>query len=146
MVIFLVSQSIKKLFDAGVTIGVGGHGQMPGLDAHWEIWMLQQGGMTNYQALQCATINGAKYIGMADYIGSIKKGKLADFIVLEKNPLENIRNTETVQMTIINGRVFDSMTLNEINGKKRTPFYWEIYSNDRFDWHEYNQSKCHCGK
>ncbi len=143
----LVSQSCKKLLDAGVTIGVGGHGQMSGIDAHWEIWMLQQGGMTNYQALKCATVNGAKYIGMTDYIGSIKKGKLADFIVLEKNPLENIRNTESIVYTIANGRVYDSISLDEINGKKRTPFYWEANPYPQnFDWHEYNQGKCHCGK
>ncbi len=143
----LVSQSCKKLLDEGVTIGVGGHGQMPGIDAHWEIWLLQQGGMTNYQALKCATVNGAKYIGMSDYIGSIKKGKLADFIVLEKNPLENIRNTESIVYTIANGRVYDAMTLDEINGKKRTPFYWEANPYPlNFDWHEYNQVKCHCGK
>lgn len=143
----LVSQSCKKLLEAGVNIGVGGHGQMPGIDAHWEMWMLQQGGMTNYQALKCATINGAYYIGMQDYIGSIKKGKLADFIVLEKNPLENIRNTESIVYTVVNGRVYDALTLDEINGKKRTPFYWEINPNvQNFDWHEFTQSKCHCGK
>ncbi|HRI59744.1 MAG TPA: amidohydrolase, partial [Saprospiraceae bacterium] len=55
----LVSQSSKKLQDAGVNINLGAHGQLNGLGAHWELWMLQQGGMSNLQALKCATINGA---------------------------------------------------------------------------------------
>ena len=89
----LVSQSCKKLADAGVKINLGAHGQLNGLGAHWELWMLQMGGMNNMQALRCATINGAEYIGMDKEIGSLEKGKLADLIVLDKNPLEDIKNS-----------------------------------------------------
>ncbi len=124
----LTSKSLKKLTDAGVKINLGAHGQLQGLGAHWELWMLQQGGMTNMEALRCATINGAVSLGMDEQLGSIKAGKLADLIVLDKNPLENIKNTEFVKYTMVNGRLYDSATLNEIGNydRKRTKFYFEM--------------------
>ncbi len=108
------SQSLKKLYDAGVPIHVGGHGQMAGLAAHWEIWSFVQGGMTEHEALKCATILGAEHLGFGNDIGSIEPGKLADLIVLDDNPLDNIRNTESIRYTVLNGRVYDSMTMNQI--------------------------------
>ncbi len=123
----LTSKSLKKLSDAGVKINLGAHGQLQGLGAHWELWMLQQGGMSNLEALKCATINGAVYLGMDKQIGSIEEGKLADLIVLDKNPIENIRNSESVRYTMVNGRLYDSATMNEVGNydKKRTEFYFE---------------------
>ncbi len=123
----LTSRSLKKLNDAGVGINLGAHGQLQGLGAHWELWMLQQGGMTNMEALRCATINGAVSLGMDEQLGSIEPGKLADLIVLDKNPLENIRNSEFVKYTMVNGRLYDAATLNEIGNydRKRTKFYFE---------------------
>ncbi len=70
----LVSRQLKKMQDAGININLGSHGQLQGLGAHWELWMLAQGGMSNLQALKCATINGAKYIGMDKEIGSLAPG------------------------------------------------------------------------
>jgi len=135
----LVSKSCKKLLDAGVCVNLGAHGQLQGLGAHWELWCLSQGGMSNMQALRCATLNGAKYLGMDTEIGSLEKGKLADLIILEKNPLENIMNSESVQFTMVNGRLYDCETLNETGNynKKRSKFYWEVpgYS-PVFSWHE----------
>ncbi|MCB9338698.1 MAG: PD40 domain-containing protein [Lewinellaceae bacterium] len=123
----LTSKSLKKLTDAGVKINLGAHGQLQGLGAHWELWMLQQGGMTNLEALRCATINGAISLGMDDQLGSIKPGKLADLIVLDKNPLQDIRNSEFVKYTMVNGRLYDAATMNEIGNydRKRTKFYFE---------------------
>lgn len=124
----LVSQSCKKLADAGVRVNLGAHGQLQGLGAHWELWMLEQGGMTPMQALRCATINGAAYIGMDHEIGSLEKGKLADIVVLDKNPLENIRNSESVRYTMVNGRLYDVTTMNEIGNydRKRGKFWFEL--------------------
>jgi len=124
----LVSKSCKKLQDAGVNINLGAHGQLQGLGAHWEMWMLSQGGMTNWEVLRAATVNGAAYLGMDHEIGSLKKGMLADLIVLDKNPLDDIYNTESVSYTMINGRLYDAETMNEVRGKdevKRDQFYWE---------------------
>ncbi|HEY9185110.1 MAG TPA: amidohydrolase family protein [Salegentibacter sp.] len=139
----LVSETAKALTDIGVKVNLGAHGQLQGLGAHWELWLLQMGGMTNMEALQAATINGAEYIGMGSEIGSLEEGKLADLIVLEKNPLEDIRNSETVIYTMVNGRLYDSETMNEIGNepKKRGSFYWENNKyNAAFPWHEGTQS------
>ena len=137
------SKTAKALTDKGVKVNVGAHGQLQGLGAHWELWMLQQGGMTNLEALKAATINGADYIGASNDIGSLKVGKLADLVVMDKNPLDNIRNTESIIYTMINGRLFDTSTMNEIGNhpKARTQFYWENNKyNTAFPWHEENQS------
>lgn len=124
----LTSQSCKKLQDAGVNINLGAHGQLQGLGAHWELWMLEQGGMTNMQALRSATMNGAEYLGMEKEIGSLEVGKLADLIIIDGNPLTNIQDTEKVTHTMINGRLYDASKMNEIGNydNKRTKFFWEM--------------------
>jgi len=146
------SRACKVLTDAGVKVNLGAHGQLQGLGVHWELWMLSQGGMSNMEALRAATINGAQYIGMDDDIGTLEIGKLADIIVLDKNPLENIRNSESVKYTMVNGRLYDTETMNEIGNydKVRSKFYWESNKYNRsFDWHETNETigvpKCVCG-
>lgn len=150
----LVSKTVTDLSNEGVKVNLGAHGQLQGLGAHWELWMLHQGGMTNMQALQAATINGANYIGAGNDIGSLKVGKLADLIVLDKNPLEDIRNTETVKYTMVNGRLFDTETMNEIGNtqSERSQFWWESNKyNAAFPWHQEAQSftrpgcGCHIG-
>jgi len=135
----LVSKACKKLTDAGVKVNLGSHGQMQGIGAHWELWMLAQGGLTPLQALRCATMNGADYIGMDKEIGSLEKGKLADLVVLDKNPLEDIQNTNSVRWTMLNGRLYDAETMNEIGNydKKRAKFFWETNNyNAAFPWHD----------
>lgn len=133
----LVSKHLKKLNDAGVKINMGAHGQLQGLGAHWEIWMIQQGGMSNFDALKTATINPAQSLGLDKWIGSLEPGKLADLVVMDKNPLENIRNTESIRYTMVNGRLYDAETMNETGNynKPRSKFYWENMKNAHlFSW------------
>ena len=135
----LVSETAKELSDLGVKVNMGAHGQLQGLGAHWELWLIQMGGMSNMEALKTATINPAEYIGMDSEIGSLEKGKLADLLVLEENPLEDIQNTNSILYTMVNGRLYDANTMNEIGNhpEERGNFYWENNSyNAIFDWHE----------
>jgi imidazolonepropionase-like amidohydrolase/Tol biopolymer transport system component len=123
----LIAKGAKQIADAGGSIQMGAHGQLQGLGAHWETWMLAQGGMSPMEALRAATINGARYLGLDGEVGSLEKGKLADLVVLDRNPLENIRNTDSVNMVMLNGRLYDAATMDEIGNhpRKRKPFYWE---------------------
>ncbi|MFC6998435.1 amidohydrolase family protein [Rufibacter roseus] len=132
------SRTLKALTDRGVKVNLGAHGQLQGLGAHWELWMLQQGGMTNLEALRAATLNGAHYLGMDKELGSLETGKLADIIVLDKNPLENIQNTESVRYTMVNGRLYDAETLTEVGNynKPLGKFYWSNNNTSTFDWHD----------
>ncbi|MDQ3683478.1 MAG: amidohydrolase family protein [Bacteroidota bacterium] len=145
-----VSEQAKKLNDVGVKVNMGAHGQIQGIGAHWETWMMQQGGMTNHEALKTATINPAQSLGFNDWIGSLEVGKLADLVVMDKNPLENIRNTESIRYTMINGRLYDTETMNEIGNynKLRPKFYWEERKNrEAFGWQsdtETNERAVHC--
>jgi imidazolonepropionase-like amidohydrolase/Tol biopolymer transport system component len=122
-----IAKGCKQLADRGVSVQLGAHGQREGLGAHWEMWMFEQGGMTPLEALRASTLNGAWYIGMDGDIGSIEEGKLADIVVLERNPLENIRNSEYVRYTMINGRLYDAATMDQIGNHptKRKKFFWE---------------------
>lgn len=139
----LVSKSLKKLNDAGVLVNMGAHGQIQGIGAQWEIWMMQQGGMTPLEALKTATINPAMSLGFDDYVGSLKVGKLADLLVMDKNPLEDIHNTESIRYTMINGRLFDTETMNEMGNNQQTRgrFFWELNkSAETFRYHEGSNS------
>jgi imidazolonepropionase-like amidohydrolase/Tol biopolymer transport system component len=124
---FDVARAVKQLMDEGVSVQMGAHGQREGLAAHWEIWMMVQGGATPHEALRAATLNGAWYLGLDKDIGSIEPGKLADLAVLDANPLEDIRNSEKVGLVVVNGRVYDAATLDQLGNhpKKREPFYWQ---------------------
>ncbi|WP_423819807.1 amidohydrolase family protein [Salinimicrobium sp. TIG7-5_MAKvit] len=135
----LVSETAKELSDIGVKVNMGAHGQLQGLGAHWELWLIQMGGMSNMEALKTATINSAEYLGLGDEIGSLQVGKLADLLVLEENPLEDIRNSNSIIYTMVNGRLYDASTMNQIGNepKKRLNFYWENNNyNPSFGWHE----------
>lgn len=121
-----VAEYAKELRDNGVGVHIGAHGQREGLAAHWEMWIMNQGGFSAWEALRGATIDGAKHLGMDKDIGSIETGKLADLVVIDGDVLSDIRLSEMVQYTIINGRVFDAATMSEFGKKgKRSKFFFE---------------------
>ena len=115
------------LQDKGVSVQLGAHGQREGLGAHWELRMFVQGGMTPLEALRAGTLDAAHYVGLDKDIGSLEPGKLADLVVLDANPLEDIRNAEQIRFVVLNGRVYDGVTLDQVGNhpQKREPFFWE---------------------
>jgi hypothetical protein len=121
------AKATKALSDAGVKVNNGAHGQLEGLGVHWEMWMFVQGGMSPLEALKASTLNGAEYLGMGKDLGSIQEGKLADLVVLTKNPLNDIQNSDSVEMVMLNGKLYDATTMNEIvtGSAKRLPHWWE---------------------
>jgi Tol biopolymer transport system component/imidazolonepropionase-like amidohydrolase len=120
--------ALKDVVEAGGRVGIGSHGQLQGLGYHWELWLVAAGGMSNHDALRAATILGAEGIGLDKHLGSLEPGKLADLIVLDANPLDDLRNTNTIRYVMMNGRLFEGDTLNEIWPRQRPlemPDYWQ---------------------
>jgi len=116
-----------KILRAGGLLGIGAHGEAPGIGTHWEMEAHVMGGMTPFEVLQSATIGGARVIGRSQDIGSLDVGKLADLVVLDKNPLENIRNARSISMVMKNGRLYEADTLQESwPDKGVTPAPWFI--------------------
>ncbi len=114
-----LAKVVADIVNAGGKVGVGSHGQLQGLGYHWELWAIQSGGLTEHQALRVATLFGAEAIGVQDDLGSIEPGKLADLVIFERNPLDDLRNTNTIQMVMKNGRLYDGNTLDEIWPRQR---------------------------
>ncbi|MCJ8275083.1 MAG: amidohydrolase family protein, partial [Psychrosphaera sp.] len=122
-----VAINAKKLRDAGVKVNIGAHGQREGLAAHWELWSMAQGGFSGWEAIRGGTIDGAHYLGMDKDIGSIETGKLADLAIIDGDPTKDIRLSEKVAYTVINGRIYDAKTKNEVGNydNKRNKFFFE---------------------
>ncbi len=122
-----VAEITKQLVDDGGLVQAGGHGQLNGICTHWELWSFVQGGMTPMQSLRSGTLHGAKYLGLDGDIGSLETGKLADIVVIESgaDPTAEIRDSEKIQYTIANGRIFAAATMQEIDGAPAPKFYWE---------------------
>ena len=121
-----VSNLAHRINDLGVPVSIGAHGQREGRGAHWDIWSFVLGGMSPHQALAAATINPARAYGLDRDLGSIEPGKLADLVVLDGNPLDNIRNSDSVHYTVANGVVYD-FNMDQVAGgtRKRQPFWFE---------------------
>jgi len=99
----------------------------PGFSLHEELQRFVAAGFTPLEALQTATLNPAIFFQMEDRLGTIEKGKLADLVFLEANPLEDIRNTQKIGAVIVNGRYFSKADLQrllqqvEVSAKKESP-------------------------
>ncbi len=114
-----LAKVVSDIVNAGGKAGVGSHGQLQGLGYHWELWAMQSGGLTEHQALRVATLFGAEAIGVQNDVGSIEPGKLADLVIFEQSPLDGMRNTNTIQMVMKNGRLYDGDSLEEIWPRQR---------------------------
>ena len=131
-----VGRSMARLDELGVPINVGSHGQSSGIAMHWEMRLLAEAGMPIMRVLRGATIVPARSFGFDHAIGSLEPGKLADLIVLDKNPLEDIRNTDSVRYTMIDGRLYDAESMDRIapTAQPRGKFFWETDPEGPVDW------------
>jgi len=121
------AREAKKLADAGVKVSIGAHGQQAGIGSHWELWSFVRGGMSPVEALAAGTITSARSLGMDAEIGSLEPGKLADLLVLDADPTADIRNSDKIDRVMLNGRLYDPLTMNEVvtGDRKRAPYWWE---------------------
>ncbi len=121
-------KQVADIVRAGGKAALGSHGQLQGLGAHWEAWNLGSGGLTPHETLKVVTLFGAEAIGLQQDVGSIEPGKLADLVVLDRNPLENIRNTNSIRYVMKNGELYEGDTLTMIWPEQRPlpkPFWWD---------------------
>jgi Tol biopolymer transport system component len=118
---------MNDLVKAGGIAGIGSHGQLQGLGYHWELWSVASGGMKNHDALKVATLHGATALGLESDLGSIEVGKLADILIMAQNPLDSLRNTNTLTHVIKNGTVYNADNLDEVwpVSKQAEPFNWQ---------------------
>jgi hypothetical protein len=125
----LHAQQLPKLLEAGGRLGLGSHGELQGLGTHWELWMMASGGMKPHDALRLATITGAESIGLSKDLGSLEVGKLADLIVLDRNPLVDLANTTSLRYVMKNGRMYEASSLDEVWPRQRklsTQWWWKL--------------------
>ena len=137
--VLATSRMVKELDDAGVVVNCGSHGEVPGLAQHWEMQLLAAGGMAPHRVLRTATLNIAESLGIDGQLGSLEAGKLADLLVLDEDPLTDIAHTLSVSRTMVNGRLYDCATMDELTPAGRVPrgrFYWEDDDCGGIDWHQ----------
>ncbi len=123
-----IAEGAAKIVRAGGKVCLGSHGQLQGIGAHWETWALASGGLTEHETLRAVTLHGAEAIGLDSDVGSIEVGKLADILVLDRNPLDAIENTNSIRQVMKNGELFEAATLDQIWPEKKPlpkQFWWD---------------------
>jgi Tol biopolymer transport system component len=123
----LHAKSMKDIVAAGGMVGIGAHGQIQGIGYHWEMQMMGSGGMSNHDVLKAATLFGAEAIGMGSEIGTLEAGKFADLVVMAKNPLDDIRNSNSITHVMKGGRLYNGDTMDEEwpRQRKLPKFHWQ---------------------
>lgn len=109
-----IAHDAATIAAAGGLIGMGAHGELPGIGYHWEIESHVMGGMAPMAALHAATAGSAETIGRLDDLGTLEPGKLADLIILDRDPIADIRNTLSISQVMRDGRLYDANSLDEI--------------------------------
>jgi imidazolonepropionase-like amidohydrolase len=104
---------VARIQARGGTVSIGSHGDFDGIGMHLEMWAHAAGGMAEHDVLRAATLNGAKAVGAETDLGSIEAGKVADLLILDRNPLDDIRNTLSVQQVMKDGVLREADTLDE---------------------------------
>ena len=123
-----LARELVKIVAAGGKVGFGSHGEVQGLGAHWELWMLGSGGLSNHDVLRIATQTSADAIGLGRDVGSLEVGKMADLQVLDANPLVDLKNSTAIRYVMKNGRLYDAFTLDEVwprQTKLGRQWWWE---------------------
>src|SRR3989442_9499500 len=121
----MIAQAMADVIAEGGWGAIGSHGEHHGMADHWEVWMGATA-LGNMGALEVASLHGAHFLGADKDIGSIEVGKLADLVVLNSNPLDNIRNTTDSKYVMKGGKLYDAMSLDELWPRAAPfgPYYW----------------------
>lgn len=126
-----LAADVKQLADSGALVGMGSHGDEPGIGIHYEMEAHTLGGMTPLAVLHAATAGAAETIGRLADMGTLEPGKYADLVVFDRDPLADIRNTRSVSLVMRGGQLFDAETLDELWPVARTlPAPWFAQGKD----------------
>nr|WP_302053957.1 amidohydrolase family protein [Sphingomonas tagetis] len=121
-----LARSSADVLRAGGKLALGAHGNLEGLGVHWEMWAMADGGLTPMETLYAATMGSADAMGLSRDVGSIESGKRADLAILDANPLDDIRNSNSVGLVMKGGLLWNAATMDQIWPQARPfpGFYW----------------------
>jgi Tol biopolymer transport system component len=125
----VLAADAARLAESGALVGMGSHGDEPGIGFHYEMEAHAMGGMKPMAVLHAATAGAAETIGRLGDMGTLEVGKYADLLVFDADPLADIRHTRSLSLVMRGGRLFDASTLDELWPERRSlPPPW--FAND----------------